>query len=249
MIQDDAFWRGLMSRLLRPTGACRRPTPPRPKSHTDAEWRSLLKPDLRSAATRGHGIRTSPLLHEKRRACSACGMRPGLFSSTTKFEAARAGPFLGAADRYGRHDEGHVARSCGLRCIAAAARSPGHVFRWAEANQPAGCMNGVAMTFKPRQPDASAMTLFVLAYLGGVLTIVSLCILRSCPSCLPGPIGHSSQQPRCSSAWSPPSVATGLRAHPAARCAVSSSRCGNSGNSRRMPQRSRRRLHRAAAHC
>ncbi len=48
------------------------------------------------------------------------------------------------------------------------------------------------------------MLLFVLAYLGGVLTIASPCILPwSCPSCLRGRISHvpCAADCRCSSAW------------------------------------------------
>jgi cytochrome c biogenesis protein CcdA len=45
-------------------------------------------------------------------------------------------------------------------------------------------MNGVAMTFKPAPgltSESSTMILFLLAYLGGVLTIVSPCIIPVLP--------------------------------------------------------------------
>src|SRR5215475_8677829 len=64
-------------------------------THTDAEWRKLLKPDqfavLRMSAT--ERPYTSPLLNEKRRgnfACAGCDL--DLFSSTTKYDSRTGWP-------------------------------------------------------------------------------------------------------------------------------------------------------------
>ena len=56
-------------------------------------------------------------------------------------------------------------------------------------------MNGVALVSNPYRPDARGllvpMLIFVLAYLGGVLTIVSPCILPVLPFVFARPIARS----------------------------------------------------------
>jgi peptide-methionine (R)-S-oxide reductase len=84
-------------------------------THTDAEWRKLLKPDqyevLRHEATERPF--TSPLLHEERRGTFACaGCDLALFSSTTKFDSRTGWPSFWAPLDMAR---------CGRLCIVATA--------------------------------------------------------------------------------------------------------------------------------
>ena len=123
---------------------------------TDEEWRTNLAPDafhvLREHGTERAG--TSPLNHEKRAGtflCAGCGQ--ALFASDTKFESGTGWPSffqpLGQAvdtttDRtfFMTRTEVHCAR-CGGHL--------GHVFE--DGPRPTGlryCMNGVAMTFTPK---------------------------------------------------------------------------------------------------
>ena len=124
-------------------------------THTDAEWRKLLKPDqyevLRHEATERPF--TSPLLHEERRGTFACaGCDLALFSSTTKFDSRTGWPsFWAPLDKavgttrdtsFGEVRTAVHCRRCGSHL--------GHVFD--DGPKPTGlryCMNGVAMTFKP----------------------------------------------------------------------------------------------------
>ena len=125
-------------------------------THTDDEWRKLLKPEqyavLRQSATERPF--TSPLLKEHRAGVFACaGCDQGLFSSDTKFESGAGWPSFWAPldDRavgttrdttFGMtRVEVHCSR-CGGHL--------GHVFN--DGPKVTGlryCMNGVAMTFKP----------------------------------------------------------------------------------------------------
>jgi len=125
---------------------------------TDDEWRDALTPDqfhvLREHGTEPRG--SSPLNTEKRPGtfvCAACGQP--LFSSDAKFESGTGWPsFSAPLDRaidtsldssYGMHrTEVHCA-NCGGHL--------GHLFP--AGPRPTGeryCMNGIAMTFKPREP-------------------------------------------------------------------------------------------------
>ena len=124
-------------------------------THTDDEWRKLLKPDqfavLRKASTERPF--TSPLLHEERKGVFACaGCDLDLFQSNTKFDSHTGWPsFYAAIDKavdtdrdtsYGMTRDAVNCHRCGGHL--------GHVFD--DGPKPTGlryCMNGVAMTFKP----------------------------------------------------------------------------------------------------
>lgn len=122
-------------------------------SHSDAEWRRLLKPAqyrvLRQESTERPF--TSPLLDEHRAGTFACaGCDQSLFSAATKFDSGTGWPsfwqpLAGAVGTSEDHSllsvrtEVHCSR-CGGHL--------GHVFT--DGPQPTGlryCMNGVAMTF------------------------------------------------------------------------------------------------------
>ena len=123
---------------------------------TDAEWRKRLSPaayqTLRHAATERPF--TSPLNSEHRAGVFACaGCALPLFSSDTKFDSGTGWPSFWAplnnavvtkTDRaLGMSRTEVLCRRCGGHL--------GHVFD--DGPQPTGkryCMNGVAMTFKPK---------------------------------------------------------------------------------------------------
>jgi peptide-methionine (R)-S-oxide reductase len=126
-------------------------------THSDAEWRSLLRPDqyevLRHEATERPF--TSALLHEQRRGTFSCaGCDLALFSSTTKFDSHTGWPSFWAPlekavgttrdTSFGEVRTAVYCRRCGGHL--------GHVFD--DGPRPTGlryCMNGVAMTFKPEK--------------------------------------------------------------------------------------------------
>ncbi len=123
-------------------------------THTDAEWRKLLKPDqyavLRKSATERPF--SSPLDHEKRAGTFACaGCDLPLFSSKTKFDSGTGWPSFWAPldNAIGTTDD----RSYGMVRTAVHCRQCGghigHVFK--DGPPPTHlryCMNGLAMTFK-----------------------------------------------------------------------------------------------------
>jgi len=130
---------------------------------TDQEWRARLSPEqyrvLREHGTEHRG--SSPLNKEKREGmflCAGCGQ--ALFHADTKFESGTGwpsffSPLPGAVETtidksYGMtREEVHCAR-CGGHL--------GHVFP--DGPRPTGlryCMNGVAMSFMPAEPDGPAV--------------------------------------------------------------------------------------------
>ena len=125
----------------------------------DDEWRRTLTPEqfhvLREHGTERAG--TSPLNHEKRRGvfcCAGCGQP--LFASDTKFESGTGWPSFWApldgavataADRtfFMTRTEVHCSRCDGHL---------GHAFP--DGPPPTSqryCMNGVALEFRPDEPD------------------------------------------------------------------------------------------------
>ena len=124
---------------------------------TDAEWRDVLTPEqyyvLRKHGTERAG--TSPLNHEHRNGvfhCAGCGQP--LFASDTKFDSGTGWPSFfqplenaveTTTDRsfFMTRTEVHCRRCAGHL---------GHVFE--DGPRPTGlryCMNGVAMTFEPKE--------------------------------------------------------------------------------------------------
>jgi peptide-methionine (R)-S-oxide reductase len=125
-------------------------------AHSDAEWRGLLTPDqyavLRNSATERPF--TSPLLHEGRPgnfACAGCDL--DVFSSSTKFDSGTGWPSFWAP----LENAVGTTRDASFGMIRTAVHCAkcgghlGHVFD--DGPRPTGlryCMNGVALTFKPK---------------------------------------------------------------------------------------------------
>ncbi|KFC65344.1 Peptide methionine sulfoxide reductase msrB [Bosea sp. LC85] len=126
-----------------------------PVTHTDAEWRRLLKPE-QYAVLRQSGTErpyTSPLLNEKRRGDFACaGCDQPLFSSTTKYDSGTGWPsFWAPLDKAvdTETDNSLGMQRTSVHCSRCGGHQ-GHVFN--DGPRPTGlryCMNGVSMTFKP----------------------------------------------------------------------------------------------------
>ena len=128
-----------------------------PFQRSDAEWRSLLKPE-QYAVLRQSGTErpyTSPLLGEKRRgdfACAGCDLP--LFSSTTKYDSGTGWPsFWAPLDKVvgTESDRTLGMMRTSVHCSRCGGHQ-GHVFN--DGPKPTGlryCMNGVSMIFKPAQ--------------------------------------------------------------------------------------------------
>jgi len=125
---------------------------------SDAEWKAQLSPEAFQVA-RKHGTEragSSPLNKEKRAgtfSCLCCGQ--ALFASDAKFESGTGWPSYFqplSKDAVSEHaDNGFFMRRTEVRCANCDAHL-GHVFP--DGPKPTGlryCMNGVAMTFEPKE--------------------------------------------------------------------------------------------------
>jgi peptide-methionine (R)-S-oxide reductase len=125
-------------------------------THTDDEWRKLLKPDqyavLRQSATERPF--SSPLLNEHRAGVFGCvGCDRGLFSSETKFDSGTGWPSFWAPLDDGAVGTTPDTRFGMVRTAVHCSRCGGHLGHvFDDGPKVTGlryCMNGVAMTFKP----------------------------------------------------------------------------------------------------
>jgi peptide-methionine (R)-S-oxide reductase len=126
-----------------------------PVSHTDAEWRKMLKPEqyniLRQEGTEYPN--SSALLNEHRKGLFACvGCDQDLFSSETKFDSGTGWPSFWApldnAVGITRDTSFNMVRDS-VHCDRCGGHL-GHVFN--DGPKPTGlryCMNGLVMKFRP----------------------------------------------------------------------------------------------------
>jgi peptide-methionine (R)-S-oxide reductase len=124
---------------------------------TDREWREALTPEqfhiLREHGTERRG--SSPLNYEKRTgtfSCAGCGR--ALFSSETKFESGTGWPSFYQPVEHAVEttiDRSHGMTRVEVTCGGCGGHL-GHVFP--DGPEPTGmryCMNGVALSFEPRE--------------------------------------------------------------------------------------------------
>jgi peptide-methionine (R)-S-oxide reductase len=124
---------------------------------TDREWREALTPEqfhiLREHGTERRG--SSPLNYEKRTgtfSCAGCGR--ALFSSETKFESGTGWPSFYQPVEHAVEttiDRSHGMTRVEVTCAGCGGHL-GHVFP--DGPEPTGmryCMNGVALSFEPRE--------------------------------------------------------------------------------------------------
>ena len=125
-------------------------------THTDDEWRMLLKPEqyavLRQSATERPF--SSPLLNEHRPGVFDCaGCDHGLFSSETKFDRGTGWPSFWATLGDGAIGTTRDASLGMIRSAVHCARCGGHLGHvFDDGPKVTGlryCMNGAALTFKP----------------------------------------------------------------------------------------------------
>lgn len=127
-----------------------------PLKLSDADWRKRLTPAqfniLREEGTERPG--SSPLNKEKRAGTFTCaGCAQPLFASTTKFESGTGWPSFWAPLKgavVDREDRSLLMSRTEVRCSRCGGHL-GHVFD--DGPRPTGkryCMNGVAMTFRPK---------------------------------------------------------------------------------------------------
>ncbi len=131
-----------------------------PVQLSDQGWRDRLNP-AQYSVLRKHGTEragTSPLNAEKRSGtfvCAGCG-KP-LFTSDTKFESGTGWPsfFAPIEGAVGTSEDRTLFMARTEVHCADCGGHLGHVFP--DGPRPTGqrfCMNGVAMQFKPKEPDA-----------------------------------------------------------------------------------------------
>jgi peptide-methionine (R)-S-oxide reductase len=125
-------------------------------ARSDAEWRRLLTPEqyavLRQSATEVPF--SSPLLHEKRQGVFSCaGCARNIFSSATKYDSHTGWPSFWAPLENGVGTTSDTALNM-MRTAVHCSRCGGHLGHvFNDGPPPTGqryCMNGVAMTFKPK---------------------------------------------------------------------------------------------------
>ncbi len=124
-------------------------------THSESEWRKLLKPAqfdvLREEGT--ERAFTSPLLNEHRKGVFACaGCEQEAFESATKYDSGTGWPsFWKPLDKavLEKTDRTYGMERTAVSCIRCGGHL-GHVFD--DGPKPTGlryCMNGVALTFRP----------------------------------------------------------------------------------------------------
>ncbi len=152
---------------------------------------------------------TSPLDHEQRRGTFACaGCDLDLFSSTTKFDSRTGWPsFWAPLEKAVGTTEDTLVRHGADGGPLQPLRRPSRprLQRRTEADRPALLHERRRPGLQRRPPPETLgnMILFVLAYLGGVLTIVSPCILPVLPFVFAQgrPAVRHAAACRCWSAW------------------------------------------------
>lgn len=128
-----------------------------PVTKTEAEWRSLLSA-AQYEVLRAHGTEaagTSPLLHEARAGFFHCaGCDSALYDSATKYDSGTGWPSFWdhLPDAIGTSiDRKLIMPRTEVHCARCGGHL-GHVFE--DGPKPTGlryCMNGVALSFKPKQ--------------------------------------------------------------------------------------------------
>jgi peptide-methionine (R)-S-oxide reductase len=124
-------------------------------THSDAEWRKLLRDDVYEVLRRSGTERpfTSALLHEARNGTFTCaGCERDLFASNTKFESGTGWPSFWQPLPGGVLTERDTSLGM-VRDAVECSRCGGHLGHvFDDGPKPTGlryCMNGIAMHFRP----------------------------------------------------------------------------------------------------